>query len=228
MTIPLLELKQIWEEEGFSPEIELVFGSSQRILLQLTQGAPGDLLITADFLQVERGISEGLIDASQVVLLAENSLALAVHPMAAHAIRQISDLSKPNLRLAWAQEGVPLAIYSEKLLSEWAGKERSECFLKLVEGNILTFDANAHSVRNRLLQGEVDAAILYMTDAQALPSEMQVVRIDPSENVQVALYLMPLQQSLQPVAVRKFLKFLTGPVGNALLQSHGFETHGTN
>ena len=226
MTVPLNELKQFWDKEGYVPEIELIFGSSQHILLQLMQGAPGDVLITANFLQVERGISVGLMDASQVSMFAGNSLALAVHPIAARKVQDLSDLAQPNLRLAWAQDGVPLAIYSKKLLTNWATKRQDESFIGLVEDNILTFDANAHSVRNRLLQGEVDAAILYKTDAQALPSEMKIIYIDPAENVQASLFMTPLQQTRQPAAVQAFMELLTGPFGQGLLQSHGFETHG--
>ena len=227
LTAPFTELGQIWSEEGHDTDVELIFGSSQYLVLQLSQGAPGDVLATADYLQVARGIAAGLTDANAVVPFAGNSLTLAVHPDAVHRVQGLSDLTQPDLRLAWARDGVPLSVYTGQLLARWAALQGDETLVARVQANILTYDANAHSVRNRLLQGEADAAILYTSDAIAQPRAMKTVPIDPALHVPTALYVMPLHQTRQPLAAQTFIEFLTGPVGQAVLQSHGFVPHGT-
>ncbi len=227
LTAPFTELSRIWAEAGHDTDIELIFGSSRYLVLQLSQGAPGDVLATADYLQVERGIAAGLTDARAVVPFAGNTLTLAVHPTAGHRVKELSDLTQPGLRLAWAREGVPLAVYTGQLLARWATQQGDDTLLARMQANILTYDANARSVRNRLLQGEADAAILYTSDALMLPAVMQTVPIDPALNLPTALYVMPLQQTRQPQATQAFIELLTGPVGRAVLQSHGFVIYGT-
>ena len=225
LTAPFTELSRIWAEEGHDTDIELIFGSSQYLVLQLSQGAPGDVLATANYLQVERGIAAGLTDADLVVPFAGNSLTLAVHPDVAHRVKGLADLTQPNLRLAWAREGVPLAVYTGQLLARWAELQGDETFGHRVQANILTYDANAHSVRNRLVQGEADAAILYTSDVIARPLVLHAVPLDPALNAPIALYAMPLHQSQLPRQARTFLEFLTGPTGQAVLQAHGFLSH---
>ncbi len=226
LTAPFTELSRIWAAEGHDTDIELVFGSSQYLVLQLSQGAPGDVLATADYRQVERGIAAGLTDAAAVVPFAGNSLTLAVHPDAMHRVQGLSDLTQPDLRLAWARDGVPLAVYTGQLLARWVALEGDEALRAQVQANILTYDANARSVRNRLLQGEADAAILYTSDVVAQSRALQAIPLDPVLHVPTALYAMPLHQTRQPCAVQAFIEFLTGPVGQAVLQAHGFVPHG--
>lgn len=226
LTAPFTELSRIWAEAGHDTDIELVFGSSQYLVLQLSQGAPGDMLATADYRQVERGIAAGLTDAAAVVPFAGNSLTLAVRPDAMHRVQGLSDLTQPDLRLAWARDGVPLAVYTEQLLARWAAREGDETLRAQVHANILTYDANARSVRNRLLQGEADAALLYTSDFVAQSQTLKAIPLDPVLHVPTTLYAMPLHQTRQPFAVQAFLEFLTGPVGQAVLQAHGFVPHG--
>ncbi len=224
LTAPLTELGQIWAQEGHTSVIELISGSSQNLIFQLDQGAPGDVLATADYLQVERGMAAGLILAKDVVKIAGNSLTLVVHPDAAREVNNLAGLAQPGLRIAWARDGVPLAVYTRQLLTGWAAKQGDEAFMDRVRDNILSFDANAHSVRNRLLQGEADAAILYTSDALALQAHLQILPIDSDVNVKTALYAMPLQQTQQPTEVQTFMDFLTGPQSRAVFRAHGFET----
>ncbi len=226
LTAPLTELGQIWTREGHTTEIELISGSSQNLVFQLNQGAPGDVLATADYLQVERGLAAGLIRAEDVIKIAGNSLTLVVHPQAAQEVKNLAGLAQPGLRIAWARDGVPLAVYSQQLLTSWASKHGDETYMDRVRDNILSFDANAHSVRNRLLQGEADAALLYTSDALALRTQLQIFPIDPYVNVKTALYAVPLQKTQQPTEVRAFMDFLAGPHSRAVFLAHGFETDG--
>lgn len=221
---PFSELGHLWAEHPKGGRIEFNFASSHYLVLQLLQGIPGDLLATANQEQVQRCIREGLVHADDVMPLARNGLSLVVHPQSPLVIRSLEDLAQPGLRIGGARPGVPLAVYTERLLA--TGTEtRQAVFRERLEANILTYDANARSVRNRLLQGEVDAAILYASDARALQDRMEVIPLDPDRQVHVILYFMPLQVSRQPEKARAFMDYVLSARGQAVLQAYGFEAY---
>lgn len=223
LTRALTALGSDWTRDRPESVIEHVFGSSRHLVLQLGNGAPGDVLATADRLQVQLGIDKGLILTDSVRLLARNALGLAVHPRAADRVAGLSDLVQPDLRLAWARSGVPLAGYVEQMLEQWQALQEDSTLSALIRRNILSYDSNAGSVRNRLVLGEADAAILYVSDMLTLPAEFRQVSLPPELSVSTELYAMPLRQSSQPDLAAAYISFLTGPIGRARLTEHGFE-----
>ncbi len=221
---PFTALGHLWEEQIPDRPLEFNFASSHYLVLQLMQGAPGDLLATADQVQIARALEAGLIQAQDVTRLARNALALAVHPQASLPITGLQDLAQPGVRLAWARPGVPLATYTDQLLAlpDW---KLTATARNRIAANILTFDANARSVRNRLLTGEVDAAILYVSDALAVTNRLDIVWLEPARNVEVVLYIAPLHASSQAQTSRQFIEFVLSEQGQRVMQQFGFEVY---
>ncbi len=221
---PFTALGRLWEEQVPAHPLAFSFASSHVLVLQLIQGAPGDLLATADREQIDRAIAAGLVRAQDVTPLARNTLALAIHPATAFEITSLQDLAQPGVRLAWGRPGVPLAAYTDRLLAlpDW---ELTERVRDRIADNILTYDANARSVRNRLLQGEVDAAILYASDVLAVQDRLEVVWLEPARNVEAVLYMAPVHASPHHRLSRDFMALALSAQGQAIMQQFGFEVY---
>lgn len=221
---PFTALGRLWEQQVPTQPIAFNFASSHYLVLQLIQGAPGDLLATADRAQIDKAIAAGLVRAQDVTPLARNGLALAVHPQAAFTITGLQDLAQPGVRLAWARPGVPLAAYTAQLLAspEW---ELTDTVRHQIADNILTYDANARSVRNRLLQGEVDAAILYVSDALAVQNRLDVVWLEPTRNVEAVFYMAPVHGSSQHHLSQDFMNLALSAQGRSIMQQFGFAVY---
>lgn len=223
---PFTALGRQWRADPARPPLRFHFASSQHLVLQLIQGAPGDVLASAHRAQVERALAAGLADAASVAPFAANSLVLVVHPAAPVPVEGLADLTRPGLRLGWARAGVPLNDYTERALARWSAAQPEAGYAARVKANVLSHDAHARSVFQRLAQGEADAAILYATDALSAPAGWRVIPIDPAFNVRAQLYAMPVNTSARPAAAAAFVAYLLSAEGQAVLRRFGFETDG--
>lgn len=222
---PFTELGRLWEQEQGRDRVQFHFAGSQYLVLQLMQGAPGDLLATADARQIQRAATADLIARGEVVPFAWNSLSLVVHPDARDRIANVSDLAQPGVRVGWARAGVPLAVYTERVLASPA-LALEPGIQDRIRANILSYDSNARTVRNRLVQGEADAAILYASDASILTPEFQVISLPETPADQVILFMVPIASSPHGARAEAFMEFVLGPAGRAVLERYGFETDG--
>ncbi len=226
LTEPFTVMGQLWEQQEPGQPVEFSFASSHYLVQQLILGAPGDLLALADQVQIDKAIEAGVIKARDVTPLAHNALALAVHPRSEFAIASLQDLAQSGVRLAWARPGVPLASYTAQLLavSEWGLTETEK---RQIAANVLSYEANASSVRNRLLQGEVDAAILYVSDALAVQDRLNVIWLDPSLNVRAELYIAPVSSSPRRQLSQDFMELVLSEQGQDVLKQYGFGVYGS-
>jgi molybdate transport system substrate-binding protein len=201
-------LSELSAEEGTSfSGVTLSFASSASLAAQIVDDAPVDIFISADQAQIERLRRIGFSD-TQPQVVARNSLVIAVEAGNPLGLAELRDLSRRNVLVALAASGVPLGEYSRMMLSE-----------ANIEVTPVTFEADARGVLAKVALGEVDAGIVYATDA-ASATNVDSVMIPEADAVKVEYVALDLTG--ESGAGQDLIGFLTSDAGRSALVNRGF------
>jgi molybdate transport system substrate-binding protein len=197
-------------------KIRFNFASSGTLQRQIENGAPVDFYIAAADKNMNELQSAKLIDAATRRVLARNRLVLIVPKNSQLNIRSFRDLAKPEIkRIAMgAPQSVPAGRYAEQVLSKlgiWRQVQR-----KAVRGK------DVREVLTQVEQGNVDAGIVYRTDA-ATSSKVRVVSFAPENFHSPIRYPMAIvADSKKKNAAKKFEAFLMGASAKRVLRNYRF------
>lgn len=137
------------------PNVTPVIAGSSTLVSQLQAGAPADMLITADGATMARAVADGTVQGEPVVIAA-NDLVLAAAPSNPGAVTSLADLSRRDLLVGLCAEEVPCGTLARRALDE-AG----------VVASADTLELNVRALTTKLSLGELDAGLIYRTDAAA-------------------------------------------------------------
>ena len=180
-------------------EVTLQFAGSSRLATQINAGAAADVFAAAD----ERTAAQ--VDARQVTVFARNRLAIAVPPDNPAGVTGLDSLSGDDLLLALCAPDVPCGA-----LAEQAGGPRLVAAAD-------TREPNVRGVLTKVLLGEVDAGVVYVTDVRAAGDAVTGIDIDhPASTAYPAVLL-----SDSPTAA-EFVAFVLSPPAQELLAAAGF------
>jgi len=218
LTDVLPRIARAWEESG-GMQVRFSFDATSRVAPQVLQGAPADLFFSAD-LEWMNWVQEGggILDETRVTVAA-NELVLVVPRIQEGGPEGPEALPDPALsRLALAGENVPAGRYGKAAL-ESAG----------VWEDLTSRIVRAGTVRGVLewvARGEVDAGVVYRTDAMA-EERVRVAFSFPGGSHPAILYPAAVtRRAPHPEAARAFLDFCTSPTALAVLQDEGFRLPG--
>ncbi len=203
---PLAELAVRWEAQNPRIELVQVFDGSNRLRTQLEHGAPAEVFISADALQMEMALEAGLV--VDPVPLAGNLLVVAIAPGNPGGIEGLADLGRPGVKVAMAGPDVPVGRYARQALA----LASSDDLPARVEANILSQETSAGQVLARVRLGAADAGLVYASDAAGLDTLAL-------HGVQ-ALYTLALVPGASPAAAAWRESTLGA---HEIFASHGFE-----
>jgi molybdate transport system substrate-binding protein len=186
-------------EAATGDHVTLSFAGSQDLVTQIQQGAPADVIATADTATMDRVVDE-LADDYKV--FAGNTLVIVVASGNPKHVRDLADLT--DLDVILADPSVPVGKYSVRALRD-AGVTMKPKSLEL----------EARSVLTKVELGEADAGIVYATDAALAGDRVTAVTIAHSPTASYAV---------APVTVngRLFAELVTSAQGAQILQRYGF------
>jgi molybdate transport system substrate-binding protein len=191
-------------------------GGSVVLLHQVLRGAPADLLISASPSEIDRLMTEELALPKTRRKIAGNRLVLVV-PAGHEAPSSVEDLLQPAFALIAVgnPRTAPLGRYTRQALMQLDLWNRLEP--RLIPGE------NARATLEYVARGEVDAGIVYRTDAALLKERVRLGPSFPATLDATVLYEgIVLADSDRPDDAVAFLEWLaTGP-GQDVLTAHGF------
>lgn len=195
--------------------VEISSGPSHALAQQILSGAPADIYVSANRRWAEEVESAGLATNSLAWL--ENELVLIVPCRANKGIERFNDLVSDKVaRVAIAGENVPAGIYAQEALTYHKLWKPLETSGKLVRG---------HDVRSTLAyaeRGEVDAAVVYATDARLTDQVRVVARFDPASHSPIVYPLVRIQSNRTSAAADSFFKFLQTNAAKKIAEDFGF------
>lgn len=193
------------------------FGASGELLAQIRGGAPVDVFAAASHTEMDALERGGFLLAGSRADFAANELVLIVPASSAVPVASLVDLAKPAVgRIAIANAATaPAGRYAAEVLAS-AG----------LGGALRTKLVPAETVRQILdwvARGEVDAGLVYATDARSRPAEVRVAATAPAGSHAPIVYpIAILKDAANPAAARAFVAAVLSGEGRAILARHGF------
>lgn len=189
-------------------------GASGALQQQIMNGAGVDVYLPAATWPMRDLAAAGLVDSTQVRAFARNSLVL-IAPKSSNVVNSVDDLAaRSTERIALGTPtSVPAGDYAVSALQELG-------LWEAVEGKTI-FGSSVRQVLTYVELGEVDAGIVYSTDA-ATSNRVRVVAPLPT-TLPIHYPAATLNSSEHPEAARQYLAYLLGPEAGEILIRHGFE-----
>lgn len=209
--------------EAAHPGIRLVFSydASSALRAQIEQGAPVDVFASADTRNPEALAAAGLT-TGQPTPFAGNRLTVIVPTGNPAGIRSPADLARPGIRVVAAGPDVPITRYADKAIANLAALSGyPPDFTSRVAANIVSHEDNVRAVVAKIELGEGDAAIVYVTDAQA-STKVVPVAIPDAANVSATYAAVAVKGSADASAAASFVAWLAGPDAATILARFGF------
>jgi molybdate transport system substrate-binding protein len=210
------EIVEFWSAAHPDAEISINAGGSSLLMQQIRRGAPVDLFISASPLEVDRLEADGLVVVGSRLPVASNSLIVVV-PAGREPPSRPAELRDATWgRVAMGNpRTAPVGRYSERALAALGVLE--ELRPRLVLGE------NARQVLDYVVRGEVDAGIVYRTDARLFPEQVtEGPTIDPGPGGPPIYEAVALSDSAHPTVAAGLLELIDSPIGREILQRHGF------
>ncbi|MEG4073734.1 molybdate ABC transporter substrate-binding protein [Microcoleus sp. Pol14C2] len=211
----LQELKTVYQTRNPNVTITYNFGASGALAQQIQQGAPVDVFFSAatkqmnDLQQSNLLINDtrrNLLTNRLVLITPKNGLALS-------DVKQLTDARIKKIALG-EPKSVPVGQYAREMLTKLGLWQQLQS--KLVLGN------NVRQVLTFVESGNVDAGIVYTTDAKA--SDKVTLRLTAAENLHspIVYPLAVIRNSRNPAAAKAFVDFLAGDRAKIVFQKYGF------
>lgn len=212
--------------EAANPETNVTFNfaGSQQLAQQIIQGAPADVFASANQVQMQAVVQDGMVKQHNVQTFTDNRL-VVIYPKSNPAhIQKLSDLERPGLKLILAAKEVPVGNYSLQFLDKASqdpalGVNYKTAVLK----NVVSYEENVRAVLSKVILGEADAGIVYRSDISSGNAD-KVGQLDIPDNLNVlaAYFIAPVEASGQKELARAFTDFVMSADGQKILRQYGF------
>jgi molybdate transport system substrate-binding protein len=199
------------------------FGGSDELVTQITQGAPADVFASADLTQMKIAQDKGLI-ASRPAVFARNRLVVIVPRNNPGHVYRVSDLGRPGVRLVLAAPQVPVGKYARAALAAMAHDVAfGPHFLARTMANVVSNETDVKAVVAKVVLGEADAGVVYVTDVTAQVAPRVHTIAIPARFNQIAQYpIAVVKGSRNPALARTFVAYVLSPAGQSVLRRSGF------
>ncbi|MFG3346152.1 molybdate ABC transporter substrate-binding protein [Streptomyces sp. NPDC048018] len=197
-----------YEKSHPGTKITFSFAGSQELVAQVSQGAPADVLVTAD----TKSMDKVKADTGTPTVIARNRLVIATGEGNPHKVAGLKDLADPKLKVVLAAPEVPAGKYSKKIL------DAQKITVKPVSQ-----EPNVRAVLSKVELGEADAGLVYKTDAESAEDKVDAVDIPDGQNAIATYPAAALKDSGSAAAAAAFVSWLSSPEGQKILQDAGFQ-----
>ena len=212
------EVAEAYQEEHLNTKITYNFAGSGTLAQQIKQGAPVDVLISANENFMDELDRKNLLLPETRKNLLQNNIVLIV-PKKDNItnISNFQQLTSPNIKRfsIGEPESVPAGQYARQVLSNLKIYEQVK--FKTV------FAKDVRQVLSYVEFGNVDAGIVYATDAR-ISNQIKVVAT-ASENTHTPIIypVAAIQRSKNSEAAEEFIQFLFGNSAKDIFQKYGFK-----
>ncbi|GAB2975457.1 molybdate ABC transporter substrate-binding protein [Nocardioides montaniterrae] len=208
LTDVFTQLAKTFEAEHPGVDVQLSFGSSTDLAAQAKDGAPGDVLATADH---DSLLAAGPAATAHDGAFATNVLVIATAPGNADHIRSLADLAGH----AWVRcdPAAPCGKVADEVLAAQHVTTRPK-----------SDEPDARATLDKVVSGEADAALVYASDARSAGSAVTAVPIPGADKAKADYFISPLDQSAHLSLATGWTDLVLSRYGRKVLTAAGFGT----
>jgi molybdate transport system substrate-binding protein len=191
------------------------FGASGALARQIKEGAPADVIFSADELRMDQLEKDGLLLAGTRRTLLANTLVLVVASDNT-TVTAFADLTKPTVRRVVFGDPatVPVGTYAKKYLEPlglWEPLQPKSVFVDNVRAVLAAVEA-----------GNADAGMVYQTDALISKKVKVAIAVSQADGPPITYPAAVVKDSKSPEAAKKFVLWLAGAEARAVFTKYGF------
>jgi molybdate transport system substrate-binding protein len=190
--------------------IKFNFAGSSTVMNQVLAGAPVDVVATASEPTMQIGVDSKLV--LRPLFFARNSMTIAVPAGNPANIKSLADLQRGGLLLGVCDTAAPCGAAATELFA----KNK----LKVLP---VTRELDVRSLLGKVISGDLDAGIVYITDVKAAGSKVEFVEIPVKENVMTTYPIAVVTDTENTELSNRFVNFVRfSTTSQAILRAFGF------
>lgn len=201
-------LESIFEKDHPDVDVVLSPGSSTTLAEQITSGAPADVLATAD--QASMQIVQQAGDTAKApVQFASNTLVIAVPPDNPGNVTGPDSLN--TAPFVMCEVSAPCGAAGKQMLDNSG-----------VTAKPKSYEPDVATTLTVVESGEVDAGIVYVTDAKGAAGKVKAVQIPSSDNVVNPYFIAGVKGSPNADLAQDWVNLVLSQQGQSVLRKAGF------
>lgn len=198
-------------------KIWLNAGASGTLLRQIENGAPVDVFASADVDTMTSAVESQTVTSGTSTVFATNRLVIITPAKSPIELKTLRDLTAPAVkRIAIGNpDSVPAgryAMHSLKNSGLWTGVQTK-----------LTYSENVRQALTYVVQGEVDAGLVYATDARMAGDRVKICADVPT-SASVQYTIAPVRGAKNEDGAAAFIGYVLSAPGQETLKRYGFHS----
>lgn len=203
-------LAKTFEKQHPGVHVRFSFDSSATLAEQVNQGAPADVLATADTKTMKTVTDAGNNDGTPQ-LFATNTMTLVVPNKNPGKITKFSDINKPGSTYVTCVDTAPCGALAKTLLgvNHITAKPKSQ-------------EVDVKSVLSKVELGEADAGMVYDSDAKASAAKTNPVQVPETKKYINDYPIVALKGAKDAALAKDWVKLVRSQHGQKVLTDAGF------
>ncbi|WSN14897.1 molybdate ABC transporter substrate-binding protein [Micromonospora sp. NBC_01699] len=192
-------------------KVTFSFAGSSALATQINQGAPADVFASAAPANMKTVTDAGNGDGTPTTFV-KNQLVIAVPKGNPNGVTGLTDLTKPDAKVALCAEQVPCGAAAKKALTA--------ANVKLTP---VTLEQDVKGALSKVKLGEVDAALVYRTDAKASTADVDGIEFPESAGAINDYPITVLKSAPNQAGAQAFVAYVLSDAGKSVLTQAGFQ-----
>lgn len=210
LTETFTELAARFEEDHPGVTVRLVFDSSATLAEQVDQGAPADVLATADE-RTMRAVVDAGNTRDEPALFASNRLVLVTPADNPAGIGSVADLDDPGVSYVVCVPAAPCGTVARTVLDASG-----------VTAPAASEEVDVKAVLAKVTLDEADAGLVYASDAVAAGDQVATVGIPAAEDAVTRYPVTALADADDPALADEWVDLVLSDEGQGVLRTAGF------
>jgi molybdate transport system substrate-binding protein len=211
LTESFTQIGKDFEAANPNAKVTFNFAGSSALATQINQGAPADVFASAAAANMKI-VTDAGNGAGTAVTFVKNQLVIAVPKGNPKGIRTLADLKRTDLKVALCAEQVPCGAAAKKAMTT-AG----------VTFTPVTLEQDVKAALSKVKLGEVDAALVYRTDAKAAAADVEGIEFPESATAINEYPIITLKNAPNQDGAKAFVTFIGSDKAKATLTQAGFQ-----
>jgi molybdate transport system substrate-binding protein len=199
--------------EAANPGAKVTFsyGGSSGLAQQITSGAPADVFAAASPATMKAVTDAGDAAATPTTFV-RNQLVIAVPKGNPKGITSLAALAKSDVKVALCAEQVPCGTAAKKALAA-----------ANVKVTPVTLEQDVKAALSKVKLGEVDAALVYRTDAKAASADVDGIEFPESAQAINDYPIVALKNAPNAAGAAAFVAYVESAAAQKVLTDAGFQ-----
>lgn len=204
------EIGKRFEAEHGNVTVKFNFAGSSDLVAQIQQGAPADVFASADTDNMDKAITAGLV-GGRTLDFATNTLEIATPPDNPAHIGSLDDLARSGVTVVLCAPEVPCGA-AAKDVEKAAG----------VDIEPVSEEQSVTDVLGKVISGEADAGLVYVTDVKAARDKVHGVPFPESDEAVNTYPIASLRNADDETLADYFVSYVGRPESQSVLAAFGF------